>query len=166
MSRARSAPVPAAHRRRCRQAAFTLIEVLIAIVVVGILTAIALPQYTVFVQRSRIVDATSGLNDVRIRMEQYFQDQRQYNNGGACGVAMPTSPSFTFNCVPGGAPALSYVVTATGGGPMAGFAYDITVDPTLGGVGTVRTTVAVPAGWLPLPAPNNCWQVRKAGLCS
>jgi type IV pilus assembly protein PilE len=160
-------PAAASKRRvRRQQLAFTLIEVLIAIVIVGILTAIALPQYNVFVQRSRIVDAHSGLNDLRIRMEQFFQDQRQYNTAGACGVAVPVSPSFTFTCVPAGNPAMSYVATATGTGPMAGFGYNVTVDPTLGGVGTLRTTVTVPGSWAPLPVPNTCWQVRKGGYCS
>ena len=152
-----------------RGAGFTLIEVLIAIVVVGILTAIALPQYTIFVQRSRIVDATSTMNDIRTRQEQFFQDRLRYDNGGgACGTVMPPdTPGFTFACLPiGGAPAGAYQVTATGIGPMLGFDYDITVDPQPAGVGVLRTTVRVPATWAPTPLPNNCWQVRTGGYCS
>ena len=41
----------------------------------------------------------------------------------------------------GPVPALSYIVTATGAGPMAGFNYNLTVDPTPAGVGVLRTTV-------------------------
>ena len=166
MFRAHFAPGSTARALRRRAAGFTLIELMIVVLIIGILAAVALPQYNIFVQRSRIVDATSGLNDYRVRMEQFFQDRRQYNNGGACGVALPTSPSFNFTCAPAGNPALSYVVTATGIGPMVGFIYNVTVDPNLGGVGTVRSTVQVPPSWLPLPAPNTCWQVRKAGHCS
>jgi type IV pilus assembly protein PilE len=170
MLRARNAPARFAQRPPRRQRAFTLIEIMIAIVVVGILTAIALPQYNDYVRRARITEATSGLNDFRVRMEQFFQDRRRYDDGGgACGAAVPVvAPpvTFTFTCAPVGAPALSYVATATGAGSMAGFAYNVTVDPTLGGVGTLRTTVAVPATWLPLPPGNTCWQVRKGGHCN
>jgi type IV pilus assembly protein PilE len=155
---------PPSHQR-----AFSLIEVMIAVVVVGILTAIALPQYNAYVQRSRIVDATQALNDYRVRMEQFFQDRRQYNDVANCGAPLPPMPpgaTWNFTCAPAGNPALSYVATATGVGPMAGFVYRVTVDPTLGGVGTLRETVAVPVSWTPLPAPNTCWQVRKGGHCS
>lgn len=158
---------PASIRARAsaRDGGFTLIEVLIAIVVVGILTAIALPQYTLYVQRSRIVDATSGMNDVRTRMEQFFQDRLRYDDGGGnCGFAMPPAQSFTYTCVPTAPPSLAYTVTANGNGQMAGFVYNIIVDPRPAGVGVQRNTVAVPPSWLPLPAAN-CWQVRPGGYC-
>ena len=152
-----------------RSGGFTLIELLIAIVVLGILAAIAYPQYTEFVRRSRVVEATNGMNDLRTRMEQFFQDNRRYDDGGgACGVQMPgvtPDTKFSFACVPGAAPSQSYVITANGIGPMSAFRYNITVDPTVGGVGVLRTTLSTYWG-APLPAPNNCWQVRKGGLCS
>ena len=141
---------------------FTLIEVLIAIAVVGILTAIALPQYTLYVQRSRVVEAHSMLNDIRTRQEQFFQDTRRYDDGaGACGVGMPGVGSFTFTCVPAGAPALAFTATATGAGSMSAFAYNIVVDPN--GAGVVRNTVGVPATWN--PAATTCWQTRPGGHC-
>ena len=168
MARVIHAPDSFALRRPHRQRGFTLIEIMIAIVVVGILTAIALPQYNEYVRRSRIVDMTSNLNDFRVRMEQFFQDRRTYANGGACGAQLPpvaVPATFTYTCVIGGG-GLSYVATATGAGSMAGFGYNITVDPTLAGVGTVRTTVSVPGSWSPLPSPNTCWQTRKGGYCN
>src|SRR5688572_6879821 len=143
---------------------FTLIEVLIAIAVVGILTAIALPQYTLYVQRSRVVEAHATLNDIRTRMEQFFQDTRQYNVGAACGVGMPPDGSFTYACAPVNDPALSYAVTATGLGSMAPFSYDITVDPQPAGVGVRRRTLGVHNNWLPVPVAN-CWQTRPGGHC-
>jgi type IV pilus assembly protein PilE len=163
--RRRSASIRA--RASARGDGFTLIEVMIAIVVVGILTAIALPQYTIYVQRSRVVDGTSAMNDIRTRQEQFFQDRLRYDDGGGnCGFVMPALPNanFTYNCVPAGAPALSYTVTATGVGQMAGFVYNIIVDPQPAGVGVQRNTVGVPSKWLPLPA-GNCWQVRPGGHC-
>jgi type IV pilus assembly protein PilE len=145
-------------------AGFTLIEVLIAIAVVGILTAIALPQYTLYVQRSRVVEAHSTLNDIRTRQEQFFQDTRRYDDGGgACGVGMPPAGSFTYTCVPNGAPALDYTVTANGAGGMSSFAFNIVVDPRPAGVGLQRNTISVPASWN--PAATTCWQTRPGGYC-
>lgn len=145
-----------------RQAGFTLIELMIAVVVVGILAAIALPQYTEFVQRSRIADATSALNDFRTRMEQFFQDNRTYANAGACGVPDPGvagSSSFQLTCA--GADATGYSVTATGlaAKGMGAFTYRLTVAAA----GVTRPTVSAPAGWV---TPANCWAVRKSGDCS
>lgn len=154
-------------RARCfgppfRQAGFTLIELMIAVSVLGILAAIAYPQYTEFLQRSRIADATSGLNDFRTRMEQYFQDNRTYANAGNCGVPDPVvTGSASFQIVCGGATAAGYTVNATGlpGKGMGAFRYRLTVAAA----GVTRATIAAPGGWA---LPANCWAIRKNGACS
>jgi type IV pilus assembly protein PilE len=144
-------------------AGFTLIELLIVVVVLGILTAIAVPQYTEFVRRSRIVDATSAMNDFRTRMEQYYQDNRTYANAGNCGVDAATAASTAFTLACSAPSNTGYTLDATGNAAqgMSGFQYRLTV--AAGGV--TRSTVSVYAGWLPLPSPNTCWQVRKGGQC-
>ena len=61
---------------------FTLIEVLITVAIVAILAAVALPSYTDYVTRSKLVEATSSLTDMRVRLDQYFLDSRQYPEQG------------------------------------------------------------------------------------
>jgi type IV pilus assembly protein PilE len=108
---------------------FTLIELMIAVAVVGVLAAVALPSYTSYVTRSKITDAVAGLSDYRVRMEQYFQDNRNYGAAAAaCPVALPTSPHFTFSCLVGNAtPSVAYSATATSTFGTAG-AYQYAID--------------------------------------
>ena len=140
---------------------FTLIELMITVAIVAILAAIAIPSYTEYVMRARITDAIASLGDQRIKMEQYYQDQRTYV--GACGapgtsVAPLPSPTahFIFACNP--APGLlTYTVTATGvaGTSMANFQYSIDAAGT-------KTTLSLPAGW----TNGGCgWTLKRDGTC-
>jgi type IV pilus assembly protein PilE len=145
-----------ARRRAAR--GFTVVELLTAVTIVGILASLAVPSYAVYVARSRILDAVMRLSDHRAKMEQYFLDRRSYVDGaGNCGVALPAAAdgdAFDVACV---ATSATYRITAAGraGGVMAGFAY--AVDET-----GARTTLAVPAGW---SLAADCWTARPDGSC-
>ncbi len=151
-----------------KQQGFSLIELMIAVVIIGIITAVAIPNYRDYVTRSRVPEATASLGDLRVRMELFYQDNRTYPTGG-CVVA-PTAPSatqlqvplgqnFDFTC---GAPtATTYTVQAAGKGSMAGFAY--TVDQFNGKSSTFTGTAAAD-GWAS-HSPDNCWATKKGGYC-
>lgn len=127
-------------RNNLRQAGFTLIELMIAVAIIGILAAIALPSYSRYVVRSKLAEATSTLSDLRIKMEQYYQDNRNYGAtaGAACGLAMPTSPAakyFDYSCTTTGSSgtAQTFTLTATsksGQGMGASGDYVYTIDYT------------------------------------
>lgn len=92
---------------------FTLIELMVVIAIVGILAAVALPSYTSYIARGKITDAVATLADYRIKMEQYFQDNRNYGAAGAaCPVAVGTSSYVTYACTVG-TPNTTYIATAT-----------------------------------------------------
>jgi type IV pilus assembly protein PilE len=57
---------------------FTLIEVMITVAIVAILAAVALPSYRDYVRRGQLPEAFGSLADYRIKMEQYYQDNRRY----------------------------------------------------------------------------------------
>ncbi|MES2536084.1 MAG: prepilin-type N-terminal cleavage/methylation domain-containing protein [Pseudomonadota bacterium] len=142
---------------RNRIAGFTLIEVMITVAIIGILASVAMPIYRDYMIRGKIPEATSNLSSLRIRLEQYYQDNRTYvSTATTCGVVLPANKNFLYTC---GGTSVSYVVTATGdvANGMGGFIY------TLDEAGTPRTTS------VPLPAwgttPANCWIVAKGGRC-
>ncbi|ACT51835.1 type IV pilin protein [Methylovorus glucosotrophus] len=110
--------------RDCQQAGFTLIELMITVAIVGILAAVAYPSYTDYVKRAQIPQATGELSQMRNRMERYYQDNRTYANGGACGAVPSTVDHFVVACATNNG-GQSYLITATGNGPMASFVYTI-----------------------------------------
>jgi type IV pilus assembly protein PilE len=60
------------------QAGFTLVELMIVVVVVGILAMIAIPAYNDSVMKGRRADAKSALTTIAARQEQYFMDNKTY----------------------------------------------------------------------------------------
>jgi type IV pilus assembly protein PilE len=141
------------------QRGFTLIELMITVAIVAIIASVAYPQYTDYVRRSHLVEATGLLSTTRVRLEQYYQDNRNYGSSATtCGVAVPTGDYFTFSCTWGsGGTSQSFLLTADGkaSAGMAGYTY--TVDHN----NLQRTTAFVGASGLPL----NCWLRRKGDTC-
>jgi type IV pilus assembly protein PilE len=145
-----------------KQLGFTLIELMIVVAIVGILATIAYPAYTDYLIRGRIPDATSALAAKRVQMEQFFQDNRRYDQTAVGAVANPvcanddtTSRFFTFSCNPA-ATATAYTLEAVGVGPMAGFGYTVTEA-------NAKASNITRAGW---GSSGNCWTIRKDGSCS
>lgn len=136
---------------------FTLVELLVVIAVIGILSAIAVPQYSDYVIRSKIAEATATLSEHRVRMEQYFQDNRTYVGACAAGTVAPTPTGryFTYAC--SALTTTTYTVTATGVATqgMNGFVYTINQA-------NARATTGVPTGWA---TNTNCWVTKKGGVC-
>src|SRR4029079_5758281 len=78
--------------KRQRSCGFTLVEMMITVAVLAIVASIALPSYFDYIKRSKIVEATSGLNDMRVRLEQFFADNRQYPSACIASSAGPEPP--------------------------------------------------------------------------
>ena len=78
-----------------RVGGFTLIELMITVVAIGILVAVALPSYNQYVIRANRAAAQSFMLAIAAKEEQYLLDARSYTATiGAGGLAL-TQPSET-----------------------------------------------------------------------
>jgi type IV pilus assembly protein PilE len=138
-----------------RARGFTLIELMVTVAIVGILMAVAIPSYSSYVLRARTTEAFTALAAFQPAAEQYWANNRKYND-----VPAPTNTE-NFEYVVTSASDSAYLLTATGKNKMLGFAYTINQSG-------IKKTTLVPttpafAGWL---TNDTCWVDRKGGLCT
>ena len=135
--------------RTAASSGFTLIELLIAIAIITILAAIALPSYADYVRRGHLSGAFETLGTYRMRLEQVYQDGNNYGVTN-CAVAAPTATvQFQFTCALTNS-GQGFTATATGINVMAGYAF--TTDSS----GANATTAFPRATGL----PKSCWMSR------
>ena len=136
---------------------FSLIELMIVVAIIGIIAAIALPGYVDYVRRGKATEATSTLADLKIKMEQYFQDNRTYLNTG--GLTAPCAPPagtvkfFEYTCSAQSATAFTLAANPLSTADMAGFQF------TINQAGLKTSKFGGTTG-------STCWLTSKGGTCS
>ena len=108
------------HQIPNRSQGFSLIELMIAVVIVGILAAIAIPMYSDYVTRSRRADGQATLMQVAQELERCYTQFSKYNDNSCSvvngGVVSETSDQEFYKITVGwGVPAdeLTFTLTAT-----------------------------------------------------
>ncbi len=154
---------------------FTLIELMIVVVIIGVLASIALPQYNDYIRRSQISEAITTLLDYRARMEQRFQDNRRFdtataalpNGDGICSVAPAAFTNvrfFTLTCTAtdtnvdgtdtGNSNAMAYRIVATGNASSRSLNVEYIIDEQ-----DRRWTRSFNVGVPPAAANRACWLI-------
>jgi type IV pilus assembly protein PilE len=141
---------------------FTLIELMIAVAVVGILAMVALPSYNDYIRRANISEATAALATMRTKLELYYQDNRTFVGACAAGTVAPLPvglKNFTVTCPT--RTATAYTVQADGINSVAGIVF--TINQANARATTVTSGSAMAnAGYVD---NATCWTQKKGGAC-
>ena len=104
-----------------RSGGFTLIELMIAVAVIGILAAIAFPSYQNYVKNARVSEGQAALMQATQEMERCYTQNYKYLNsclvtdeseGGEYGVVLRRADGAAFPADPDGAGDFAVVASA------------------------------------------------------
>ena len=117
--------------QRRRMAGITLMELMIVVVIVGILAAVAYPNYRDFTDRAKRNEAKALLLEIAQNQERFYLQNNTYGTMGALGYADPQpTDSGAYSVSVAGPDANNFTATATYqlGGNEAGKCLTFSID--------------------------------------
>jgi prepilin-type N-terminal cleavage/methylation domain-containing protein len=133
------------------QQGYTLLELMIVVAIIGIIGSIAVPSYTDYIEKGRATEATATLANLRIQMEQCYQDVRDYTQCAAFCTPASGDVFFSYSCTPA-ATADTYTLSAAGVGNMSSFSFSVDEGNNKNSVFSGTTGAG-------------CWLSSKTGAC-
>lgn len=135
-------------RKKNGAAGFTLVELMIVVAIIGILMAIAIPNYRAYVLKSHRTAAINGLLDLANREARYYTSNNTYTNSlttlgyASSPMPVPDATSNYYQLSITASTASSFTITAAAqGGQTADSCGDFTYTD-LGVRGVTGTTPA------------------------
>ena len=98
------------------QKGFTLIELMIVVAIIGILAAIAIPNFLRYQCKSKQSEAKGNLGAIFTSEVAYFSENNGYDGLGLMGWAAAGTPRYVYTVAVGGPNSTTFTATATTNG--------------------------------------------------
>ncbi len=127
---------------------FTLIELMIAVAVIGVITAIAIPAYNGYIATAKTVAVRANVEPLRLALDDYFLDNGSYIAGTWSPSGAQTLQTGALGWRPDGDQnGYSYTVTASAVNSTPAW-YTITVTSLDDATATITCTRTVATGYV------------------
>jgi type IV pilus assembly protein PilA len=124
--------------RKTNQKGFTMVELMVVVVIVGVLAAVAVPLYGKYVKNARVTEATARIGEIVTSSKAWAIENSNasgtpiWPSGSSGLVDLSASPQFTYAISSGGganATSTALRITGTGrsGTKMSGVSVAVTV---------------------------------------